>query len=62
MGGGWYMLYGKSSVQKTGPQAGRVVLQLYPALNLIHRRPVHSSVQRPQRRPEVHWALLMGPV
>ena len=43
-GGGWYMFYGKSNVEQTGPRAGRVVLILPPALNLLHRRPILSSV------------------
>ena len=42
--GGWYMFYGKSSVKQTGPQAGREVLQLHPALVLLHCGPVPLSV------------------
>ena len=38
------MFYGKSNVEQTGPRAGRVVLILPPALNLLHRRPILSSV------------------
>ena len=59
-GGGWYMLYGKFSVYHTSLRAGRAVLQLHPALDLLHCGPVRSSVRVPQRRPEVHWFLLLG--
>ena len=31
------MFYGKSSVKQTGLQAGQSVLQLHPALDLLHR-------------------------
>ena len=55
----YYWFYGKSPNQ-TGPRGGRAVLQLHPALNLLYHRPVRSSVQMPQRRPEVHSELLMG--
>ena len=34
--GGWYKFYGKSSVCQMGPQAGLAVLQLHPALDLLH--------------------------
>ena len=35
----WYIFYGKLSVNQMGPQAGRAVLQLHPALDLLHRGP-----------------------
>ena len=35
-GGVWYIFYGKSPIKQTGPQAGRAVLQLHLALDLIH--------------------------
>ena len=54
------MFYGKSSVQQTGLRAGRVLLQLHPALDLLHCRPVRSSVRMPQHRPEAHRVLLLG--
>ena len=56
------MFYGKSSVKQTGPRAGRAVLQLHPALRLLHRGPVRLSTRMPQRRPTVHWVLLLGTV
>ena len=56
------MLYGKSSINQAGLQAGRAVLQLHLALDLIHRGPIRSSVQILQRRPAVHRVLLLGPV
>ena len=43
-----------------GPQAGREVLQLHLALDLLHCGTVRSSVQMPKRRPAVHWVLLLG--
>ena len=58
--GGWYMFYGKSSVQHTGPQAGRAVLQLHLSLDLLHHGPVRQGMQVPKRRPIVHWVLLLG--
>ena len=43
-GGGWYRFYGKLSVNHKVLQAGQAVLQLHPALDLFHRRPVRTSV------------------
>ena len=54
------MFYGKLPIKQTVPWANRAVLQLHPALNLLHRGPVHTSVQMPQQRPTVHWVLLLG--
>ena len=56
------MFYDNSSIKQMGPQSGRSVLQLHPALNLLHRGPVRSSMQVLKRRPTVHWVLLLGPV
>ena len=39
------MLYGKLSVKQTGLQAGQAVLQLHPALDLLHHGPVFTSLQ-----------------
>ena len=61
-GGFWYMFLGKFPIMHTGPRAGRVVLQLHLALNVLHRGPFCASVQMPQRRTTVHWVLLLGPV
>ena len=33
--GVWYMFYSKLSVQQTGPQAGRSVLQFHLAIDLL---------------------------
>ena len=38
------------------------MLQLHPALNLLHHRPVRQGLQVPKRRPTVHWVLLLGEV
>ena len=54
------MFYNKSPNKQMGQRAGRAVLQLIPALDLFHRRPVRTIVQMPQRRPTVHWVLLLG--
>ena len=43
-GGVWYGFYGKSS-QPTGLRDGRAVLQLHPALDLLHHGPVREGVQ-----------------
>ena len=56
------MFYGKSYAKQTDPQAGRAVLQLHPALDLLHRGPVRSSVQMLQLWPEVQRVLLLGPM
>ena len=56
------MFYGKSSVMKKGLQAGQAVLQLYPALDLIHCGLIHSSVRMLQLWPTVHCVLLLVPV
>ena len=58
-GGVWYWLYGKLPKQ-TGPRAGRAVLQLHLALDLLHHGPVRSRVRMPQRRTAVYGVLLMG--
>ena len=42
--GVWYCFYGESP-QQTGPGDGRVVLQLHPALDLLHHGPVRKGVQ-----------------
>ena len=39
------MIYGKLSVKQMGLRAVRAVLQLHPAINLLHRGPVCKSVQ-----------------
>ena len=56
------MFYSKFSVYQTGPRAGGAVMKLHPALHLIHCGPIRTSVRMPQRRPEGHWVLLLGPV
>ena len=56
------MFYGKSFVKQTGLQAGRLVLQLHPALDLLHCVPILLSVQMPQIQTAVHWVLLLGSV
>ena len=38
------MFYVKLPIKQTGPRAGRVVLQLHLALDLLHRSPVCKSV------------------
>ena len=38
------------------------MLQLHPALNLLHHGPVCQSVRIPQRRTALHWVVLLGPV
>ena len=38
------------------------MLHLHPSLDLLHRGPVRLGVQILQRRPAVHWVLLLGPV
>ena len=49
------MLYSKLSIKLTGPQDGRAVLQLHPALVLMDHGPVHQGVRMPQYP-------LLGPV
>ena len=56
------MLYSKSLIKQTGLQAGRAVLQLHLALDLLHSGPIRKSVRMLQRRPTVYWVLLLGPV
>ena len=56
------MFYGESSIKQTGPQASRDVLQLHPALDLLHRGLARSSVKMRENQPAVHWVLLLGPV
>ena len=46
-GGVWYRFYGNSPNNQTGPQDGRAVLQLHPALDLLLHGPVCSRVQMP---------------
>ena len=58
-GGGCYSFYVKSS-KPTGPRYGRAVLQLHPALDLLHHRPVREFVQMHKLRETVHWVLLLG--
>ena len=43
-----------------GPRDGQAVLQLHPALDLIHQGPVSASVQMPQRWTAVQGVLLLG--
>ena len=57
--GVWYSLYGKLS-KPTGPRDGRAVLQLHPALDLLHHGPVRKGVQMQKRREAVHRVLLLG--
>ena len=54
------MLYVQLSVQNTGPRSGESVLQLHPALDLLHCRPVIASVQILQLQLIVHWVILLG--
>ena len=58
-GRGWYSFYGKSS-KPMGPRYGRAVLQLHPALDLLHHRPVCDFVRMQKCREEVHGVLLLG--
>ena len=58
-GGGWYKFYGKS-FKPTGPRYGRAVLQLHPALDLLHHGPVSAGVLMPQRGTVVPWVLVLG--
>ena len=39
-GGVWYRFYGKSPNKQTGLRASQVVMQLHPALDLLHHVPV----------------------
>ena len=54
------MFYIKSYLKQMVMLAGRAVMQLHPALDLLHCRLVLSSVQMPQLRPAVYWVLLLG--
>ena len=56
---GWYRLYGKSSVYQTGPRAGRAVMQIHPALELLHHGPICEGVQEPELWLEVHGVILL---
>ena len=42
--GVWCMIYSNFSVQQMGPQTGRAVLQLHPALGMFYPGPVLASV------------------
>ena len=57
----WYSFYGESP-QQTGPRDGQVVLQLHPALDLLHHGPVCEGVGVQERRSAVHRVLLLGEV
>ena len=54
----WYSFYGKSS-KLTGPRDGQAVLQLYPALDLLHHGPVREGVRIQKLRETVHRVLLL---
>ena len=56
---GWYKFYGKSLVYHMGLQSGQAVLQLHPALDLIHHRTVRQGVQVPEFRVTLHRVLLL---
>ena len=56
------MFYSKLSVYQTGLQSGRAVLQLQPALELLHRGPVRQGVRMQKHQTTVHWVLLLGAV
>ena len=55
------MFYGEPP-KLTGLRDGRAMLQLYPALDLLHIRPVRKGVREWERRLEVHGVLLLGEV
>ena len=57
--GVWYCFDGESP-KPTGLRDSQAVLQLHPALDLLHHEPVRASVQMPLSLPAVHWVLLMG--
>ena len=57
--GVWYSFHGKSS-KPTVPRDGQAVLQMHPALNLLHHGPVYEGVRMQKRRETVHWVLLLG--
>ena len=61
-GGVCYRFYGKTTKNQTGTRSGRAVLQLHPALNLLHHGPVREGVQMQERREAVHGVLLLGGV
>ena len=44
MGGGFYCFYGKLS-QLTGLRDGQAVLQLHPALDLLHHGPLREGMR-----------------
>ena len=58
----WYKFYSKSSVYQTSPRSGRWVLQMHPALDLLHHGPVCQGVRVPECHPKVHRGILFGPV
>ena len=58
----WYKVYGKASVCQTGLQAVQEVLQLYPALDLIHHRPIRQGVRVSELWPTLHRVILLGAV
>ena len=58
-GGVWYKFYGKL-LKPTGRRDGRAVLQMHPALDMLHHRPVSASVQIPKRWMAMHRVLLLG--
>ena len=47
-------------LKQTGPIDGRAVLQLHPALDLLHHRPVSAGVRMTKRWEAVHRVPLMG--
>ena len=59
-GGGWYKFYSKSYFCQTVPRASQAVLQLHPAHDLLHQGPILQGIHVPERRPTVHWVLLLG--
>ena len=59
--GVWYRFFGDSSKPK-GLRDGRGVLQLHPALDLLHTGPVREGVQMEELRPAMHRVLLLGEV
>ena len=57
--GVWYCFYGESP-KPTGPRDGQMVLQLHPALDLLHIRSFREGVRMKELRPAVHGVLLLG--
>ena len=55
----WYKFYGKL-LKLTVPKDGRSVLQLHPALDLLHHGPVRASVRMMHHWTAVHGVLLLG--